>query len=69
MDKRQMKKEIMVDLAMLTWEEPVYPITTLHLLKYKTVREWLLDKYKIRTKAQKERFEQALWEAQKTLGR
>jgi len=69
MDKRQMKKEIMVDLAMLTWDNPVYSIKTLHLLKYETVQEWLLDKYKIRTKAQKERFEQALWEAQKTLGR
>jgi len=69
MDKRQMKKEIMIDLAMLTWDNPLYSIKTLHLLKYKTVQDWLRDKYKIRTKAQKERFEQVLWEVQNTLGR
>jgi len=69
MDKRKMKKEIMIDLAMLTWDNPLYSIKTLHLLKYKTVQDWLLDKYEIRTKAQKERFEQALWEVQNTLGR
>ena len=69
MNLRQMKKYIMRQLAMMTWENPLYSVQTLHNLNYKTIREFLMDDMEIRTNAQKKRFEQALYLAQVTMGR
>jgi hypothetical protein len=69
MNLREMKKAIMIELAMMTWKEPVFSVRTLHNLNYTTIREFLEWKLKIRTKAQKKRFEEAMRLVQVTMGR
>lgn len=69
MNLREMKKSIMIELAYMTWEEPVWNVSNLYHGKYKTLREFLEWKLEIRTKAQKKRFEKAIYQVQVTLGR
>ena len=69
MNLREMKNQIMLELAWMTWENPVYSIQNLHNLNYKTLQEYLKDKLEIKTDAQEKRFEEAIYQVQKTLGR